>query len=37
MAIAETFVANGCAVVISDLDADAARATAAELDPSGER
>ncbi len=37
MAVAEAFHAKGCAVVIADLDADEARATAGRLDPSGER
>ena len=35
--IAREFVANGAKVAIADLNAEAANATAAELDPSGAR
>jgi NAD(P)-dependent dehydrogenase (short-subunit alcohol dehydrogenase family) len=37
MAIAETFVGEGCSVVVGDIDVAEAGAVAARLDPAGER
>ena len=37
MAIAETFVANGCAVAVSDVDGAEAASVATRLDPTGAR
>lgn len=37
MAIAETFVANGCVVAVSDVDGDEAASVATRLDPTGAR